>query len=68
LVGDIQKVSGINRKFNSFATKYCSHQNLLIILFMIATLTRYCVIIVKEMDLLHLLIQNSRTMSVLRIY
>ena len=25
LVGDIQMVSGINRKFYSFATKYCSH-------------------------------------------
>lgn len=24
-VGDIQKVSGINRKLYSFATKYCSH-------------------------------------------
>jgi len=27
LVGDIQRVSGINRKFYSFATKYCSHHN-----------------------------------------
>jgi hypothetical protein len=25
LVGNIRKVSGINRKFYSFATKYCSH-------------------------------------------